>query len=223
MTDVGGDDVAEAMVAHPSPVVTAGDLAEELGCTPRHALNVLRGLEAAGVVGSRTVGAKAVAWWHVDRVRPPPTDADEAADTPERERRPDPAAVEEGGSDDGRDEQDDDGGLEGIPPDRREDVEEAVARAAAAWGDEGDRLEARKEAARAVLLALAARGEGLSKSEIQEEFAGRYPVEGQSADTWWRRNLAESSPAPLRLVAEYSRGTGEWRWTGLDAGESDEE
>ncbi len=71
------DDVAEAMLAHDSPVVTAGDLADDLGVTSRHVLDLLRLLERAGDVESKDVGARAVAWWHVERVTPPKVPVDE--------------------------------------------------------------------------------------------------------------------------------------------------
>lgn len=71
------DDVADAMLRHESPVVTAGDLADDLDVTSRHVLDLLRLLERAGEVESKDVGARAVAWWHEERVcgpRLPPED-----------------------------------------------------------------------------------------------------------------------------------------------------
>lgn len=211
MADVDARDVAEEMLAHPSPVVTAGDLAAELDCSPRHALNLLRGLEAADVVESRETGARAVAWWHRDRVRPPNPDSHDDAERDAHEPRPvgethrDTHPDRDGGG--GREQHDD-------------EVREAVARAAEYWEDD-DRLDDRREAALAVLDAVRESEHGLTKSEILDRFADEYAVEGQSEGTWWRRNLAEGAedadaPAPLQLVAEYSRGTHKWRWAGLD-------
>lgn len=63
------------------PIVTASEVAEELDCSSRHALDLLRLLERANAVQSKTVGAHAVAWWHVDRVTPAGATLDEEQPT----------------------------------------------------------------------------------------------------------------------------------------------
>ncbi len=50
----------------------------------------------------------------------------------------------------------------------------------------------------------------MSKSEIIEEFYAEYPVDGQSENTWWRKNIAECNPAPLKQLAEYNPATQKW-------------
>ena len=70
MSEVDLEDVEAAMLRHEDPVVTAGELAEELPCSSRHVLDFLRLLERAGDVESKQTGARAVAWWHVERVLP---------------------------------------------------------------------------------------------------------------------------------------------------------
>jgi len=71
MSEVDLEDVETAMLRNAEPVVTAGELAEELPCSSRHVLDLLRLLERAGAVESKQTGARAVAWWHVERVHPP--------------------------------------------------------------------------------------------------------------------------------------------------------
>lgn len=46
-----------------APVVTAGDVAAELGCTPEAVTTKLKQLNAQGRVARRQVGARAVVWW----------------------------------------------------------------------------------------------------------------------------------------------------------------
>lgn len=143
----------------------------------------------------------------------PTREADAERDGPRaaHEKDRDAREIEEGTADDQR-------------SDRQKQVDRAVDRAAEHWGDSGARLEARREAARAVLSALAEHDHGLTKTEIVRDFYGEHPVDGQSETTWWRRNLAEGAedgPAPLGLVAEYSRGTHKWTWTGFDTEEEE--
>lgn len=65
------NDVADVLLSHDDPVVTAGEVADALDCTSRHALDQLRLLERNGEVRSKEVGARAVAFWHERRVTPP--------------------------------------------------------------------------------------------------------------------------------------------------------
>lgn len=74
--------------------------------------------------------------------------------------------------------------------------------------------------ATAVLEAVRENEHELTKTEIGDRFADEYSVDGQSESTWWRRNPTEgaedeATPAPLRLVADYSQGTHKWQWVGL--------
>jgi predicted CopG family antitoxin len=98
-------------------------------------------------------------------------------------------------------------------------VDRVVEEAAENWDDRNSRLQARKAAARAVLNELRTVGP-MSKSEIVEDIQGEYPVEGQSENTWWRKNIAEDGP--LNRVAEYDAGTQKWRWVGLGGGDEEE-
>lgn len=70
------------------------------------------------------------------------------------------------------------------------------------WDDDG-RLEARKAAAAAAVRALRERGE-LGKSDAVDDLGlfDEYPVAGQDAETWWRRNCRPV----LGEIGDYSRG-----------------
>lgn len=46
-----------------APVVTASDIADELGCTPEAVSKKLAQLQTQGRVARRQVGARAVVWW----------------------------------------------------------------------------------------------------------------------------------------------------------------
>jgi len=56
--------------SHSDPVVTVGDVVEALDAdvSDTHVRQQMRVLEAADRLGSKDVGARAVAWWHTDRV-----------------------------------------------------------------------------------------------------------------------------------------------------------
>lgn len=56
-------DVVRAVRESPSPVVTAPEIGDELGCTAEAARQKLTTLYDRGIVTRRTVGAGAVVWW----------------------------------------------------------------------------------------------------------------------------------------------------------------
>lgn len=55
------------------PVLTAGDIAEELGCTPEAVTKKLKRLQEQDRVARRQVGARAVVWWLTEQ---PPLDTE---------------------------------------------------------------------------------------------------------------------------------------------------
>lgn len=55
------------------PVVTAVDIADELGCTPEAVTGKIKQLQQYGRVARRQVGGRAVDWWLAER---PVLDAD---------------------------------------------------------------------------------------------------------------------------------------------------
>jgi hypothetical protein len=70
----------------------------------------------------------------------------------------------------------------------------------ASWDRDG-RHEDRRAAADAALSLLLSRGQ-LSKSEALDELLPEYSVDGQSDETWWRKNVRPV----LQEAATYSKG-----------------
>jgi hypothetical protein len=61
-------DVADAMLNHPDPVVTAKDLADVLDCSTQHVRDRMDALLLADVAGTKEAGARARVYWHAERV-----------------------------------------------------------------------------------------------------------------------------------------------------------
>lgn len=82
------DELEEWLLGNDSPVVASSEVAEAMDCSRRQALEDLKLLKRAGAVESKDVGARATAWWHVDRVTPPRVDpAEHPAQTALEEAR----------------------------------------------------------------------------------------------------------------------------------------
>ena len=62
---VGKNDLKylRALLVNPDPVVTATEVADEVGVTQQASHKKLAGLEARGLVLSKKVGANARVWW----------------------------------------------------------------------------------------------------------------------------------------------------------------
>lgn len=67
------EEIENEMKKHRSPVVTVRDVMDAVDGEPSdtHIRQQLRALEATGRVRSKDVGARAVAWWHEERVCDP--------------------------------------------------------------------------------------------------------------------------------------------------------
>jgi len=85
------------------------------------------------------------------------------------------------------------------------DVVDSVA---AGWEDTTERIEARKDAARAVLEYAREHG-SVSKQEAKEHVEPEYPVDGQKPDTWYRKNV---KPV-LKEAGEYHQSDRAYRLT----------
>ena len=170
--------------------LTAPELAEELDCSRRTALNKLSALEDREDVkiASKKVGGRSKVWWLplVDHEPREPRERREPASTPA------PVDDDQPATDDADD----------AEP-TSEDVHAVVDDVAASWDDD-DRLEDRKAAARAVLEHALESGEHISKGDAVERFHNEHAVDGQSTETWWRQNVRPV----LRAVGEHSRGRG---------------
>jgi hypothetical protein len=71
-----------------------------------------------------------------------------------------------------------------------DDVATAVEDVADSWGDAPDRLQARKNAAAKTLQYALDSGEAVGKSsEIVEQVREQHSVEGQNAETYYRKNI----------------------------------
>lgn len=87
------------------------------------------------------------------------------------------------------------------PPRAGEDaLADVVDSVASGWEDNPDRIEARKDAARAVLEYAREHG-SVSQKEAKEQVEPNHPVEGQTPDTWYRKNIRPV----LNEAAEYSQ------------------
>ncbi|NLV03620.1 HTH domain-containing protein [Haloferax sp. Atlit-47N] len=65
-TQITPERVLEVLSEAETPVLTARQVAEELGCSSEAARQKLLALHEAGDVGKMSVGARAVVWWRED-------------------------------------------------------------------------------------------------------------------------------------------------------------
>lgn len=84
-----------------------------------------------------------------------------------------------------------------------ERIDEIVAEVSKSWEDSPARLQARRDAARAA-LSLAVRRDTLSKSDAVSDVLPDHGVDGQSEDTWWRKNVRPV----LQHAGEHAPGRG---------------
>jgi hypothetical protein len=82
-------------------------------------------------------------------------------------------------------------------------IDEVVDDVSASWDDTPERLKARRDAARAALRLAVSRG-ALTKSEAVEDVLPNHEVDGQSNETWWRKNVRPV----LQEVGEHAPGRG---------------
>ncbi len=191
------------MLEHPDPVVSAGDLSDDVDETRRHVLDQLRLLERTDAVESKEIGARAVAWWHVDRVVPPRLPPEE---------HPDQAALDDVDADDRRDDPGDD-----LEMYQSEAIDTASALQENIESVElpgsGERLERRREAVNACYHFLRSEGSA-SKADFVEHVYPDHTAAYDSSGGWWNavgkrglRDLARDDR--LDVVAP---GEGEHTW-----------
>jgi DNA-binding transcriptional ArsR family regulator len=186
-------EIEDEMRQHPDPVVSVPELTERLDYSDTKIRENLKLLEREGVVESKQVGARAVAWWHEDRVTPrhvAPEDHPDQTDlqeTPARERR------------------ESDGGAVG--------VEEAVGRLDLPGG--GERQEQREEAMRSLLRHLRDAGE-TDAEELRTLTYDHCETGYSDARSWWK-NCASAALSELRddeIVTLVDPHDGVWAWNG---------
>lgn len=173
--------------------ITAGDVVDELGLARRTAHNKLGNLVERGTLKTRKIGARGRVYW-----RPIPSDT---ADTqPATDRR----ESGETGSTEQADESDTTTAEPSTTPENdatpADDLAGVVDRVAAGWDNTDTRIDARKEAALAV-LEYAKEHETVSKQEAKEQIEPEHPVDGQNSRTWYRKNIRPV----LNEVAEYDQ------------------
>lgn len=189
--------IEHAVKSHPDPVVTVGDVVEHVDAdvSDTHARQQMRVLEASGALGSKDVGARAVAWWHSGRVMGPATDP---ADHPDQAGLDDLEADSDphsGERDDGTD--DEQLGPDWLPETPPSTVHRSLF----------------VDAAEAIVKHVRETG-GTSKSEAEEalhdEFHAGY---GANARTWWRR-VARPVMSEHPDVESPPQGASRWTWSG---------
>lgn len=183
MKDSRLDKVEKELLHHPDPVVKTTELAEELeGVGRRDVLDDLRLLEREGTAVSKSIGASAVAWWHVDRVVPaPPRDP---ADHPDQRglaetTRAHNARVSEST-----------GSGSTFPNDGLSDGVNGDIEAALEGWDPGRSSQERRERRRVgaeVLRWLRDVGQPVSRSDVVTALYDTHSFDGQSEDAWWRK------------------------------------
>lgn len=210
--------VEDAILRADPPVVTAPEIAEvvleessvydSVGDPRREALADLSLLERSATVASKRTGARARAFWHTDRVRPPPTPVDEistdadpaldAVDRPEP-RQPDAVRVDHAGD----------------APGRARDVDDELEAALAEW-DPGrsreERLE-RVEAGVAALEWLRRQPGPVRRADVVAETFDELAPGEQNEDAYWRKSVrpAYQHAADAGLVEIEGKS---YEWTG---------
>ncbi len=197
---VSEERIEHAIATHPDPVVTVGDVIDVLEDDPSdtHVRQQMDILAAAGTLGKKKAGARAVVYWHTDRTTGPRQDPaehpDQAGldDVGEIDDAPDAAAVE--GDDD--------------------PVAEAMDRVN--LPGRGDRLTARRNAFEELLTRIFERGE---TSDLYDPTYREFDT-GYESVASWRTNAANPALKELQedgIVECVDRSTGTWRWVGLDS------
>jgi hypothetical protein len=181
------DDALDTFDHVEGPVVLSADVADRLDCSRETARRKLETLHDRGDLARRKVSRRVIYWrpegGRDRRETPADTDAIKTpSSTPNVERE------------------------DTRPGDTEDDLGAVVNAVAAEWDDTGDRFEARKAAARAVLDYAREHGT-VSKQEAKEEIRPEYPVDGQNARTWYRKTIRPV----LNEVAEYDNSARAYR------------
>jgi len=201
--------------------ITATDVVEELGIARRTAHNKLEILVERGEIETRKVGARGRVWWT------PIRDAD-ALDTSDLQGNPnntideldasdsdatvgrDAAETQPSGQRDESDMQPTEATDDAVTGDTQatDPLRAVVEEVAQSWEGTAETVEQRKAAAVAVLEYAQSHG-GVSKQEAQEEIRPDHDVDGQNADTWYRKNIRPV----LNEAAKYDQTTRSYKLT----------
>ena len=183
-------EIEDEMRQHPDPVVTVPELADRLDRSTTAVRNDLKLLERDGAVTSKDIGARAVAWWHDDRVTErhvAPADHPDQSDL--TEQPVDTPGVEA----------------------ETHTVESAVA--LLDLPGQGERQEQRQEAMRGLLMHLRDGGEATA-GELRTTSYEHHETGYSDARSWWK-NCAGDALGRLRdegVVTLVDSHDGLWRW-----------
>lgn len=155
------EEVENTILTHQDPVVSVSDVMEslEVDCSDTHIRQQMRALKASGTLESKSVGSRAIAWWHVDRVTGPDIDTRETSGEQTDSTIEPEQDAHSGVEDDWIDR------LETAPSSSRDEFETA---------------------ARAVVDLIQEKG-ALSRSQAVEQLHESYPAGYENSRTWWRR------------------------------------
>lgn len=187
-------------------MVSVPELAERIGRSDTHVRQQLEQLEYLGQVERKDVGARATAWWHVDRVTGPVDEEAAHAGSEGAERR-----QETGDTDPGREavaDPDQPAGLADLDFPAGRDYQQCADAVYAAR----DYIEAH---------------DGAKMSELVREVMPEHPVgydaeadvariedpDERNRSTWWRKVVRPGLEA-LDEIEKPPRGGSEWRYTG---------
>jgi hypothetical protein len=218
---VDTETVAHALRSHPDAVTSVRDVADVLqeDVSDTHVRQRLRELEASGDVASKKVGARAVAWWHVDRVRPP------VSSSSDDRGQSDPEDVDESRSSTTSRAQPEDGskqGLSGKQSLSTPDLEDVVDRLELPSGKNPDEC---VDALSAAYERLQAEG-SMTKADVVADVMPEHPI-GYDVDAmrekldagdryrgaWWRK-IVKPGLDEIPDVEKPTGGHSQWRYTG---------
>jgi hypothetical protein len=210
--------VADAVRSHPDGIVSVGDVVDVLqeDASDTHVRQRLRELEASGDVESKKVGARAVAWWHVDRVRPAVNSSSDDSEQSDLEDVDDDRRSSTTSS-----VQPEDGSKQGLSKTNLEDaVDHPDLPGGKSPGECVDALGAAYEL-------LQAEG-SMTKADVVRDVMPNHPL-GYDVDemrekldagdryrgAWWRR-IVKPGLEELPDVEKPTGGHSQWRYTGGD-------
>jgi len=187
--------IEHAVAAHPDPVVSVPEIVDALDgevsdTTVRHKMDLLA---ASGELAKKQVGARAMAWWHTDRVSGPRDDP--AA-------HPDQADLSEADRFEGE-----------TSADQEPESDVSLVSQLDLPGQNQKQID-RQQALLAVLDRLDREGE-MRAGEIREELYPEHPAGYQSGRGWWKNCIspAMSELADQGRVELADRARGVWRST----------
>lgn len=211
--------IEDTMRRHDDPVVTVPELVDELkpeiDKSDTWVRDQLRLLERADAVESKTIGSRATAWWHVDRVTAPHLAPEKHPDQADLEESAAPVGV---GETSGMLETETDGESDPAPYPTEPNADVSDVAEVFDPPGRGSDWNDRVDALTAMLERLRDAGEATSR-ELYQPIYESHDVHYASADGFWRNcgheqfKRAREETEALELV---DADAGRWRWVGGD-------